>query len=144
MKTWHQDLTITNDLTWLTQVRDLVTSSVTEGGFPVHFINRLKVAVDEAITNIIDHGYADQPRGSATIELHVDVSPERFRIEINDQGASFDPNKMSDIDIQAHAATGSSGGLGVFLMRKIMDQVDYHYKTGTKNQLVLVKWSGKT
>jgi serine/threonine-protein kinase RsbW len=107
------------------------------------FLNRLQIAVDEAITNIIEHGYADQPRGSATIELHVDVNPERFRIEIIDHGVTFDPNKMSDIDIQAHAASGRAGGLGVFLMRKIMDQVDYHYKAGTRNQLVLVKLSGK-
>ena len=143
MKAWHKDLSITNDLTWLAQVRDLITSAVNDGGFPAHFLNRLQIAVDEAITNIIEHGYADQPRGTATIELHVDVNPERFRIEINDQGASFDPNKMTDIDIQAHAANGRAGGLGVFLMRKIMDQVDYHYKAGTKNQLVLVKLSGK-
>lgn len=143
MNPWHQDLSITNDLTWLAQVRDLITRSVSEGGFPAHFLNRLQIAVDEAITNIIEHGYADQPRGSATIDLHVDVTPERFRIEIVDQGVTFDPNKMTDVDIQAHVANGRAGGLGVFLMRKIMDQVDYHYKAGTKNQLVLVKLSGK-
>ena len=143
MNPWHQDLSITNDLTWLAQVRDLITCSVSEGGFPAHFLNRLQIAVDEAITNIIEHGYADQSRGSATIDLHVDVTPDRFRIEIVDQGVTFDPNKMTDIDIQAHAANGRAGGLGVFLMRKIMDQVDYHYKAGTKNQLVLVKLSGK-
>lgn len=139
MKTCHQDLRITNDLNWLAQVRELITRSVNEGGFPSHYLNRLQIAVDEAITNIIEHGYAEQPRGSASIDLHVDVTPERFRIEIIDQGTTFDPNKMSDVDIQAHAASGSAGGLGVFLMRKIMDQVDYHYKTGKRNQLVLVK-----
>lgn len=144
MKSWHKELSITNDLTWLAQVRDLITCAVTEGGFPAHYLNRLQIAVDEAITNIIEHGYADQPRGSAAIDLQVDVNPERFRIEINDQGVTFDPNKMTDIDIQTHVAAGHSGGLGVFLMRKIMDQVDYHYKAGTKNQLVLVKLRGKS
>ena len=50
MSPWHQDLSITNDLTWLAQVRDLITRSVNEGGFPAHFLNRLQIAVDEAIT----------------------------------------------------------------------------------------------
>ena len=56
---------------------------------------------------------------------------------------SFDPNQMTDIDIQSHVAAGKAGGLGVFLMRKIMDQVDYQYRNGKKNQLTLVKLRSK-
>ena len=144
MKSYRQDLTISNDLAYLAQVRDLVSRGVQEGDFPAHFLNRLQIAVDEAVTNIIEHGYAEQPRGSAAIELHIDVNQERFRIEIVDHGQTFDPNQLSDVDIQVHVSAGRAGGLGVFLMRKIMDQVDYHYKAGTKNQLVLVKLRGKT
>jgi serine/threonine-protein kinase RsbW len=143
MKAFHRDLVISNDLAHLSQVRDLISDGVNEGGFPAQFLNRLQIAVDEAVTNIIEHGYAGQPRGSAAIDLHVDVTADKFRIEIDDQGATFDPNQMSDIDIQSHVAAGRSGGLGVFLMRKIMDQVDYQYKAGKKNQLVLVKLRGK-
>jgi serine/threonine-protein kinase RsbW len=139
MNHFHHDMSISNDLAYLAQVRDLVSRSIAEGGFPSHFLNRLQIAVDEAVTNIIEHGYADEPRGSSRIELHVDVTNERFRIEITDHGRTFDPNQITDIDIQQHVLNGRSGGLGVFLMRKIMDQVDYHYQTGGHNQLVLVK-----
>ena len=138
----HQ-LTISNDHAYLAQVRDLVSRGVIVGEFPSHFLNRLQIAVDEAVTNIIEHGYAGQPRGSAKIEIAVDVDEERFRIEISDSGMSFDPNQMTDIDIQSHVAAGKAGGLGVFLMRKIMDQVDYHYHNGKMNQLTLVKLRGK-
>ncbi|MBA3699765.1 MAG: ATP-binding protein [Planctomycetes bacterium] len=140
---FHQHLTISNDHAYLSQVRDLVSRGVTVGDFPSHFLNRLQIAVDEAVTNIIEHGYAGHARGSARIEITVDVDSERFRIQIVDTGMSFDPNQMTDVDIQSHVAAGKAGGLGVFLMRKIMDQVDYQYQSGKMNQLTLVKLSGK-
>jgi serine/threonine-protein kinase RsbW len=135
----HVELTITNDLASLSEVRDAVSRSVREGGFPQQYVNRLQIAVDEAVTNIIEHGYADQQRGRGSIWITVDVSKDRFRIEVADNGTTFDPNTLSDIDIAKHVSTGNSGGLGVFLMRKIMDVVDYRYEAGVKNRLVLVK-----
>lgn len=140
---FHHHLTISNDHAYLSQVRDLVSRGVSVGDFPGHYLNRLQIAVDEAVTNIIEHGYAGHPRGSAHIEITVDVDTERFRIQIIDNGMSFDPNQMTDVDIQSHVAAGKAGGLGVFLMRKIMDQVDYQYQSGKMNQLTLVKLSGK-
>ncbi len=139
MSEFRQRLTINNDLAYLAQVRELVRSGVQRGEFPAQYLNRLQIAVDEAVTNIIEHGYADQPRGKATIDLTVQVSPDTFLIEIVDQGASFDPKTLTDVDIATHAASGRSGGLGVFLMRRIMDRVDYQYKTGQPNRLLLVK-----
>lgn len=138
---FHEQLNITNDLSWLAQVRDLIQRGVVDGHFPEAFLNRLQIAVDEAVTNIIEHGYEDTPRGSATIEVVVDVNHERYRVDIIDQGLSFDPGKSADeVDIAAHVAQGKSGGLGIFLMRRIMDQVDYHFRAGKKNQLSLVKF----
>ncbi len=140
---FNQQLTISNDHAYLAQVRDLVSKGVTVGQFPGHYLNRLQIAVDEAVTNIIEHGYAGRPRGSGSIDITVEVNDVHFKIIIVDHGLSFDPNQMSDIDIQSHVAAGKAGGLGVFLMRKIMDQVDYQYQVGKKNQLVLVKLRGK-
>ena len=140
----HQDLVITNDLATLAQVRDLVSMSVKRGGFPAQYLNRLQIAVDEAVTNIVEHGYEGKPRGAAHIQISASVSPDEFRIVIIDQGTAFDPNTMGDIDIDTHVANGQAGGLGVFLMRKIMDVVDYHYETGKRNRLLLVKYRGGT
>lgn len=139
--TFHQDLVLTNDLAWLAQVRDLIQHGVTAGNFPEQWLNRLQIAVDEAMTNIIEHGHEGHPRGSATITMTVDVNHERYRIDIIDQGTAFDPSsRKADIDIAAHVAAGRSGGLGVFLMQRIMDQVDYHYRAGKQNQLTLIKF----
>ena len=141
MASHHQDLIITNDLATLAEVRTLVAGSVAKGGFPAHYLNRLQIAVDEAVTNIIEHGYEDRPRGSGSIQISATVNPDEFRIVIVDQGSSFDPNSMSDIDIERHVKGGHDGGLGVFLMRKIMDVVDYRYETGKRNRLLLVKYA---
>jgi serine/threonine-protein kinase RsbW len=138
----HQDLVITNDLATLNQVRDLVANAVKKGSFPAHYLNRLQIAVDEAVTNIIEHGYEGKPRGAAHIQISASSSPDEFRIVIIDQGTAFDPNTLGDVDIDSHVAAGQSGGLGVFLMRKIMDVVDYHYETGKRNRLLLVKYRG--
>jgi len=136
---FHHELTISNDLAYLSQIRDVVSYAVREGGFPPNYVNRLQIAVDEAVTNIIEHGYAGSQRGQGTIWLTIDTNSDTFRIEISDNGQTFDPNTLSDVDIASHVQTSSTGGLGVFLMRKIMDVVDYRYEAGIRNRLVLVK-----
>ena len=141
MPSHHQDLIIPNDLATLAEVRTLVCDSVTKGGFPARYLNRLQIAVDEAVTNIIEHGYEDRPRGTGSIQVSATVNQDEFRIVIIDQGSSFDPSTLSDIDIERHVQAGHTGGLGVFLMRKIMDVVDYHYETGKRNRLLLVKYA---
>jgi serine/threonine-protein kinase RsbW len=140
----HQDLVITNDLATLAQVRELVANAVRKGGFQPQYLNRLQIAVDEAVTNIIEHGYTGRPRGAAHIQISASVSPDEFRIVIIDQGTAFDPNTLGDLDIDTHVANGQGGGLGVFLMRKIMDVIDYHYETGKRNRLLLVKYRSGT
>lgn len=140
MAGFHQELTITNDLATLAQVRDLIAASVQQGGFPTAWTNRLQIAVDEAVTNIIEHGYQDQPRGEAAIHLSTQVTEDEFRITIADHGTHFDPNTLDEVDIGAHVASGSNGGLGVFLMRRIMDVIDYRFENGKRNRLILVKY----
>lgn len=133
------ELSIANELSALSQVRTEVTSAVHEGGFPDSYVNRLLIAVDEAVTNIIEHGYEGTAAGSGRIDIRIEVDPDVFIITITDQGESFDPRSTSDVDIERHVAAGKSGGLGVFLIRKIMDVVDYHHETGRHNRLMMIK-----
>jgi len=137
----ERSLTIFNDMTTLPQVRELVSHGVRDSGFPVTFVNRMQIAVDEAVTNIIEHGYEERPKGTASVWLNLRASPKEFRIEILDEGEHFDPKALGDLDIHAHVEAGHLGGLGVFLMRRIMDVVDYHCEKGQRNRLVLTKHS---
>jgi serine/threonine-protein kinase RsbW len=133
------DFGIPNDASSLAQVREETGRVVREAGFPEEMLNRLMIAVDEAVTNIIEHGYDGLAPGSSTIDIHLEVDRDRFLITITDQGDTFDPRTASDVDIAAHVAAGRSGGLGVFLIRKIMDVVEYHHETGRHNRLTMIK-----
>lgn len=134
-----RSVAIVNDMACLPQVRELVLRGVRDSGFPALFVNRMQIAVDEAVTNIIEHGYDGRPRGTASIWLALQASAAEFRIDIFDEGERFDPQSMADLDIESHVHAGHAGGLGVFLMRRIMDIVDYHCEKGQRNRLVLIK-----
>lgn len=138
MSGFHRhELRIHPDMGELARIRSEVAAAIRTGGFPEAYTNRILIAVDEAVTNIIEHGYEGPPDG--LIEIICEVEPETFTISIIDQGESFDPRNMSDVDIQRHVAQGRAGGLGIFLIRKIMDVVDYHHETGRHNRLTMVK-----
>jgi len=135
----HCELRVAADRRELQSIRQAVAEAIGVSGFPVAFTNRILIAVDEAMTNIIEHGYDDLAEGEGVIEVTVDVDPDTCTISIIDEGESFDPRTLTDVDIQRHVAAGKSGGLGVFLIRKIMDVVDYHHETGLHNRLTMVK-----
>jgi serine/threonine-protein kinase RsbW len=136
---YANDFSVANDLSILVGLRARVTEAVRLGGFPENYINRLLIAVDEAVTNIIEHAYEGVPPGAGRIDISLAVTPDEFRITVSDQGETFDPRQLSDVDIQRHVASGRNGGLGVFLIRKIMDTVDYHHESGVHNRLTMVK-----
>jgi serine/threonine-protein kinase RsbW len=95
------------------------------------------LAVDEAVANIIQHAYGEQPDGD--VEITMDVDEERLMIVLRDAGAKFDPRGKSDVDLDEHISAGKKRGLGIFLIRKIMDEVSYNYVQGVRNELTLLK-----
>lgn len=133
-------LTITNDTRHLREVRELVRRGIREGGFPERLQNHVVLAIDEAVTNIIEHAFPDVPSGQGTIEMIQDVDETCYRMEIIDDGMlGFHPDRVGDVDIDEHVAAGHKGGLGIFLMRRLMDVVEYSYERDRRNRLVLVK-----
>jgi serine/threonine-protein kinase RsbW len=140
MAAFKQDLNVTNQLSCLAQVRAAVKQGIEQAGFPAQYTNRLQIAVDEAVSNIIQHGYAGVAAGSAKISVRLNIDKDCFRVDVEDEGEHFDPQHLDDIDIRQHVAAGRSGGLGVFLMRRILDKVEYHYEGGKRNYLTLTKY----
>ncbi|GAB6283892.1 MAG: hypothetical protein STSR0009_00910 [Methanoregula sp.] len=95
----------------------------------------VQLAVEEAVTNSILHGY-DGARG--TIGLRIEADPHHVAVEITDGAPAFDPLSMPDPDIGADLEDRKIGGLGIFLIRQVMDEVTYRYE-GNKNILLLKK-----
>ncbi len=135
-------LTVSNDTAHLQQVREFVKEGIDQGGFPDDYANRIMVAVDEAITNVVEHAFRGVPAGDGEIKLKQTVDPDSYCITIEDNGLSFDNADIgSDVDIKAHVNEGKSGGLGIFFMRQVMDVVDYQYEHKVCNRLMLIKYA---
>ncbi len=99
---------------------------------------QLKLAADEVCTNIIIHGYANQTPGPITLTFQREA--QQVQITILDQGMPFDPSQAPTPVLDEDWATRPIGGLGVYLMHEIMDEVRYHADPNQGNCLTLVKF----
>jgi serine/threonine-protein kinase RsbW len=97
----------------------------------------VQLAVDEACTNIITHGYQDLNPGSIILDL--EVEPDKLTVSITDFGHSFEPSSAPIPDIQAPLEERELGGYGLFLIRQTMDEMDYRV-TEDGNKMILTKY----
>ncbi len=95
---------------------------------------QLELAVEEAVVNICLYAY-EVPPG----ELLVRICPgeKSFVVELVDEGVPFDPLAVDEPDLRAAVEERAVGGLGIFLVRRVMDEVAYH-RDGARNVLRLV------
>ncbi|MFQ5648689.1 MAG: SpoIIE family protein phosphatase [bacterium] len=119
----------------LASLRDFVTQIGTKYGYSRKLVNAFKIAIDEAATNIINHAYSEN-EGYITIQAI--VRRKSLTINLIDQGAFFDPKWARTPNIKETAGLGEKVGLGIFMMRKLMDEIDYR-KSEAGNELSLTK-----
>ena len=131
-------LVIANDTKHLTVVREFIARLIQQSALSKEDENKIILAVDEAVTNVIEHGYDNQNEGS--IEIDVVSAPASFKITIRDTGKIFNPTSTPSLNVQDHVKMGRKKGLGIFLMRQIMDEVKYTFRDGVKNELTMVKF----
>ncbi len=96
----------------------------------------MQLAADEAASNIIEHAYAGRVDG--TFRLRCEYKNDKLVMTFFDQGSSFDFSKVDKPDVTASLAERKIGGLGIYLMHKLMDEVDYKV-AATGNFLTLIK-----
>jgi serine/threonine-protein kinase RsbW len=121
----------------LAMVRDFVSSIGGQAGFNDAEVARLALAVDEACANVIEHAYGQEATHDVTIRAVVDEDALRF--EIVDTGRGFDPANIQSQDVEELIRQRKSGGLGLRLIRNIMDDVQYRIIPGEKNELRMTK-----
>ena len=114
--------------------REFVQQTVSQAHLSDALTRHVVLACDEAVTSIIRHASANHRVGS--IELDIDVRPQLVSIEIVDSATNFE-EPSDTLELLEHAR---SLELGVFLIRQIMDQVDYVYRKGKQNRLTMVKY----
>jgi serine/threonine-protein kinase RsbW len=116
------DFLIPSELTYVSGINYEISILLKEFGFPLQDARiNIPLACDEAITNAIVHGNKSQPEKKVNVQIY--LSNSRFRIRVRDQGAGFDFESLAD---PRHGENvHRSSGRGVFLMRNIMDTVEY-------------------
>jgi serine/threonine-protein kinase RsbW len=97
----------------------------------------VEMAVDEACTNIIEHAYGGEGRGD--IECTCQVDDDELRVTLRDYGCPFDPLSVPEPDINASLDERREGGLGLYLIRKLMDEVQFEFTSDSGNVLTMVK-----
>lgn len=131
------DMRIANETKNLSLVRQKIGEVLEKTTFSREDKNKIILAVDEAVANVVEHAYAGN-RGD--IDLVFDIDRERLSITIRDNGVKFNPQEIATPDIHKYIKDGRKGGLGMFLMRKIMDEVRYSLDSTYVNELVMVKF----
>jgi serine/threonine-protein kinase RsbW len=122
---------------FLNEIRELVAQVAREGGFTEKEIYSLQLAADEAATNIIEHAYAGI--SNAEINVTCDMRGDTLAITMRDSGRTFDPSNIKQPNLKASLPERQIGGLGVYLMRKLMDEVRYEANSKTGNLLTMTK-----
>ena len=132
------ELVIDGELENLAVIGDFIADLMREFGLDDRKVFEVQMAVDEACTNIIKYGYA---REKGTIEISCLRWDEDVVVVIKDTGTPFDPTSVQLPDLDAGLEERKIGGLGVYFMKTLMDEVKYEYKDG-KNVLRLVVRKG--
>jgi serine/threonine-protein kinase RsbW len=121
----------------LSEIRDFISSNAAKAGIDAESIDNIMLAVDEACTNIIKHAYDSYPDGEIIIKIKSDN--KKFTIIIVDYGQTFDPTAVPKPDLKKYYREHKVGGLGMYLMRTLMDDVEYTTVPGKYNQVLLTK-----
>jgi serine/threonine-protein kinase RsbW len=121
----------------LAMIREFVSAIGEQAGFNENETLKLALAVDEACTNVIEHAYQNEETHEVTVRVTVDE--EEITFEVIDRGRGFDPTQEPPLPLEELVRQRRSGGLGLRLIRTIMDEVQYRMSPGQRNELRMVK-----
>ncbi len=121
----------------LIAVREFVSDAARQFGFSDEDVSKIALAVDEACTNVIKHAYKYDPTKEITVTIRSDS--DTFQVIIQDTGVQFDPSRVQSPDMREYMKNYRRGGLGMHLMKSLMDSVEYNIEPGKTNEVRLTK-----
>ncbi|HZY43108.1 MAG TPA: ATP-binding protein [Anaerolineae bacterium] len=135
----ERHLTVPGRFESLARISEFVTAAAQSAGLDADDVFHVEMAVDEACSNVIEHAYEDQ-QGEIDLTCST-VEPGNLQIVILDHGQPFDPTTVpqptfvdpSQIDVM------QEGGLGLYFMRKLMDDVHFEFVPSQGNKLTMIK-----
>jgi sigma-B regulation protein RsbU (phosphoserine phosphatase) len=129
-------LILHNDIQQIPQLAEFVETIAEEKNLDQATAMSLNLALEEAVTNVIVYAYPDGIDGLVDIEAY--IREDHLEFIISDSGKPFDPTAAPQADVTLGVEDRKIGGLGIYLVRNIMDTVSYRYENG-KNILTMIK-----
>ena len=136
-KTDAKELTLDATVENLEQVLAFVDGELEAMDCPMKTQMQLDIAVEELFVNIAHYAYAPNT-GSATVRVETGSEPKRVSITFLDSGVPYDPLAKPDPDVTLSAEERQIGGLGIYMVKKSMDDMTYVYRDG-QNVLTITK-----
>ena len=121
----------------LAMIREFVTRVAAQAGLNEAEVGQLELAVDEACANVIEHAYGDDTTKQVMVRAIFDE--DTLRIHVIDTGKGFDPTQVPEQELKDLIAKRRTGGLGMRLIKTLMDEVHYDIEPGKRNELRMVK-----
>lgn len=131
-----QSISIRNDLHEIPRVGRMIESFVADYGLPSSLASAFTLASDELLVNVISYGYDDGQEHNIYLQINCDASALVLRLE--DDGRAYNPFSAPIPDLTVELIDRPVGGLGVHLVRQLMDQVEYD-RQANKNVVRLTK-----
>jgi serine/threonine-protein kinase RsbW len=125
----------------LEKICDFVDEIAKQAGFDDMARYGIKTAVDEACSNIIDHAYGGEGRGD--IECTCKTIDDEIKVILRDHGRSFDPETVPEPDLSSQIENRKERGLGLYFMRKLMDEIHFEFSDKNGNVLTMIKYREK-
>jgi len=133
-KQW--ELIVDGRLKNLATIADFVIKAAQASGLNDKATFEVQMAVDEACANVIEHGYGAEEKGA--IALCCECAEGDFVVTIRDNARAFEPDAVPPPDLKCSLAERCNGGLGLYFMRRLMDEVCFHFEA-EGNELTMVK-----
>jgi serine/threonine-protein kinase RsbW len=122
----------------LSAISQFVIQAAQQAGLDRDTTYQVELAVDEACSNIIDHAYQGQEKGE--IECTIQVETGKLTITLRDQGEPFSPEQIPQPQLKLPLHKIKRRGVGLYLIRKMVDEFKYETTPGIGNRLTLVKF----
>ena len=130
------NITFRNDIAEISRLAGFIDEVAEKFSLPMDMVFSLNLVLEEAVTNVIMYAYPKEEH--EFIYLSADIQDGSLVFVLTDSGKEFDPTLMPDADITLSAEDRQIGGLGIFLIRQIMNEVKYE-RIDNKNVLTLEK-----
>ena len=132
-----EKIRLESDLVNLAKAREFISRKAKEAGAEESDITKIEISCDEWSANIIEHSLGNNREKGFSIECKFENN--KFYVIYEHEGDKFNPIEQEDVDVGDHFSESKERGLGIYIMKEMMDEIHYEYIYNRLNRLTLVK-----